>query len=185
MMAFGSAIQSQFWATDSVLFARAVSIAPGNPWAHWNYGSALHARGRYVEALAEFAHSYDLVPDARTAAYAGLTAEQLERWPEAEEWFRRSLRLNQETGESWFQMGHLYLAQHRPAHAIPYLKRAVQLAPVAAGYHYDLATALEQSGRDSEALDQYLAELSSHPGQLGAQEGVKRVEGRLHASAQR
>jgi tetratricopeptide (TPR) repeat protein len=184
-MAFGSAIQSQFWANDSVLFARAITIAPHNPWPHWNYGAALNRRGKYAEALAEFAASYELAADFRTAAAAGLAAEQLERWPEAEEWLRRSLRLNEETGESWFQMGHLFIAEHRPAHAVPYLKRAVQLAPSASGYHYDLASALEQTGRDSEALDQYLAEVAVHPEQAAAQEGVKRLEGRLHASVQR
>lgn len=183
LMAFCSAIQSQFWANDSALFARAVMIAPANPWAHWNYGAALDSRGLYVGALAEYSRSYDLVPDFRTAAAAGVAAEQLERWPEAEEWFRRSLKLDEDQGESWFQIGHLFLAQHRPAHAIPYLKRAIQLAPTAAGYHYDLASALEQGGRDDEALDQYRAEVSLHPEQVGAQEGVKRLEDRLHASA--
>jgi tetratricopeptide (TPR) repeat protein len=175
-MAFASAIQSQYWANDSALFARAAMIAPANPWAHWNYGSALSSRGRYPEAMAEFARSYDLVPDSRTAAYAGAAAERLEEWPEAEVWFRRSLELDHENAMSWFDLGHTYLVQGRAAHAIPYLKRAIQLAPSAAGYHYDLAVALEQSGRTDEAIEQYRAELAVHPEQRGAEEGLKRLE---------
>jgi len=185
MMAFGSAIQSQYWASDSALFARAVTLAPANPWAHWNYGAALSSRGRYAQALPEFAQSYELAPDFRTAAYAGFAAEQLQRWPEAEEWYRRSLHLNQQSGEAWFQMGHVFLAEQRPAHAIPYLKRAVQLAPAAAGYHYDLAAALEQSGRDGEALDEYMAEVAAHPEQAAAQAGVARLQARLRLASSR
>ncbi|HKD90377.1 MAG TPA: tetratricopeptide repeat protein [Terriglobales bacterium] len=175
-MAFASAIQAQYWANDGALFARAVAIAPRNPWAHWNYGAALSSRGQYAEAMAEFARSFSLVPDSRTAAYAGAAAERLERWPEAEQWFRRSLELDDENATSWFDLGHIYLAQNRAAHAVPYLKRAVQLAPAAAGYHYDLAVALEESGRTDEAMEQYRAELAAHPEQRGAQERLRRLE---------
>jgi len=40
-LAFASAIQSQYWASDVSLFSRAVSRAPDNEWAQLNYGSAL------------------------------------------------------------------------------------------------------------------------------------------------
>jgi tetratricopeptide (TPR) repeat protein len=174
-MAFASAIQSQYWANDSALFARSVAIAPSNPWAHWNYGTALNDRGKYAEAEAEFARAYELVPDDRMAAYAGSAAERIERWPDAEQWFRRSIELNQKNAETWFDLGHVLLAEHRAAEAIPALERAIQLGPAAAGYHYDLAAALEQTGRTAEAREQYRAELSIHPEQTGAQQALERL----------
>jgi Flp pilus assembly protein TadD len=83
--------------------------------------------------------------------------------------------LNQKNAETWFDLGHVLLAEHRAAEAIPALERAIQLAPAAAGYHYDLAAALEQSGRTAEARDQYRAELSIHPEQTGAQQALERL----------
>ena len=38
ILAFASAIQSQYWANDVILFSRAVNRAPENEWAQLNYG---------------------------------------------------------------------------------------------------------------------------------------------------
>ncbi|MBV8205344.1 MAG: tetratricopeptide repeat protein [Acidobacteria bacterium] len=176
-MAFAAALQSQYWANDSVLFHRAVAVAPRNPWAHWNYGAALNARGRYEEALPEFARSYELAPDFRTAAYAGFAAGQLERWPEAAGWYAKSIQLNPGNAEAWFELGHIGIAQHRPGDAILYLRRSIELAPAAAGYHYDLARALELSGDAAGAAGQYRAEVALHPEQEAAQQALRRLAG--------
>lgn len=175
-MAFGSAVQSQYWSNNSVLFARAVTMAPSNPWAHWNYGAALHARGKYAEALAHFEKAYELVPDWRTAAYAGVAAQQLEHWPQAEQWFERSLQLKQDAAETWFDLGHTKLSANDPAGAIPALQHAIQLAPAGAGYHYDLGVALERTGRTGEAREQYRAELGAHPEQQAARQALQRLQ---------
>ena len=76
MLAFASAIQSEYWATDVTLFARAVDRAPDNEWAQLNYGSALSARGKFADAAPHFARSYELKPGWRAADFAGFAYQQ-------------------------------------------------------------------------------------------------------------
>ena len=71
ILAFASAIQSQYWANDVALFSRAVERAPQNEWAQLNYGAALSSRGKYADAAPHFVRSYELKPGWRAASFAG------------------------------------------------------------------------------------------------------------------
>src|SRR5215471_13003613 len=75
-LAFASAIQSQYWANDLILFSRAVERAPQNEWAQLNYGSALSAWGKYADAAPHFVGSYELKPGWRAADFAGVAYQQ-------------------------------------------------------------------------------------------------------------
>jgi protein O-mannosyl-transferase len=176
VFAFASAIQSQYWANDVILFSRAVSRAPENEWAQLNYGSALSDRHRYGDAAPHFVRSYELKPGWRAADFAGFAYQQSGDLPQAERWFRTALQQNPALANAWFGLAQIRLAQHNPDQAIDFLNQALTIQPDAEGYHYELGTALEQTSRPSEALAAYQRELQLYPNQLGAAKAISRLQ---------
>ncbi len=176
VLAFASAIQSQYWANDVILFSRAVSRAPDNEWAQLNYGSALSARGKFAEAAPHFVRSYELMPGWRAADFAGFSFQQSGDLTQAEQWFKAALLYNPSLANAWFGMGQIRLQQHLPEEAIPYLKKALEFEPTADGFHYEMGTALEQVSQKSSAIEEYKTELQLHPYQTGAQKALDRLQ---------
>jgi tetratricopeptide (TPR) repeat protein len=176
ILAFASAIQSEYWATDVTLFARAVDRAPDNEWAQLNYGSALSARGKFADAAPHFARSYELKPGWRAADFAGFAYQQSGDLSQAESWFRTALQLDPSLANAWFGLAQVALLQHLPEQAITYLRKALQLEPSADGYHYALGTALEQVSQRDDAIEEYKTELQLHPYQSGARKALDRLQ---------
>ena len=176
VLAFASAIQSQYWASDVNLFSRAVSRAPENEWAQLNYGSALSDRHRYGDAAPHFVRSYELKPGWRAADFAAFAYQQSGDLPQAERWFRTALRQNPDLANAWFGLAQIRLAQHSSDQAIDFLNKALTIQPDAEGYHYELGTALEQASRPSEALAAYQRELQLYPAQVGAAKAISRLQ---------
>ena len=175
-LALASAIQSQFWANDVRLFARAVQIATQNEWAHLNYGAALSSRGRNAEAAPHFVRSYELAPGWRAADFAAYAYQQSGDLSAAERWFNVAIEQNPALATAWFGLGQIRLAQHRPDEAAANIRKALQQQPDSDGYHYALGTALEQSAHPNEALQEYKIELKLHPYQAGARKAIERLE---------
>jgi protein O-mannosyl-transferase len=176
ILAFASAIQSQYWASDVSLFSRAVSRAPENEWAQLNYGSALSDRHRYADAAPHFVRSYELKPGWRAADFAGFAYQQSGDLPQAERWFTTALQLDPALANAWFGLAQIRLAQHNPDQAIDFLNQALTIQPDAEGYHYELGAALEQASRPSDALTAYQRELQLHPYQVGAAKAITRLQ---------
>ena len=133
ILAFASAIQSQYWANDVSLFSRAVARAPSNEWAELNYGSALSARGKFADAAPYFVRSYELKPGWRAADFAGFSYQQAGDLSQAEHWFNAALQLDPTLATAWFGLGQIRLLQHRPEDAVSYLKKALQFDPSGRG----------------------------------------------------
>lgn len=176
ILAFASAIQSQYWANDVILFSRAVNRAPENEWAQLNYGSALSARGKYADAAPHFVRSYELQPGWRAADFAAFAFQQSGDLSQAESWFTTALQQDPALANAWFGLAQIRLLQHRPEDAISYLKKALELQPDADGYHYAMGNALEQVFRRSDAIEEYKTELRMHPYQEGARKAIDRLQ---------
>jgi len=176
VLAFASAIQSQYWANDVILFSRGVSRAPENEWAQLNYGSALSARGKYAEAAPHFVRSYELKPGWRAADFAAFAYQQSGDLSLGEQWFKAALQFDPSLANAWFGLAQIRLAQHLPQEAIPYLKKALELEPTADGFHYEMGTALEQLSQRSSAIEEYKTELQLHPYQTGARKALDRLQ---------
>ncbi|MGB6800939.1 MAG: tetratricopeptide repeat protein [Candidatus Sulfotelmatobacter sp.] len=176
ILAFASAIQSQYWAKDVILFSRAVSRAPENEWAQLNYGSALSDLHRYGDAAPHFVRSYELKSGWRAADFAGFAYQQSGDLPQAARWFRTALQQNPDLADAWFGLAQIRLVQHNPDQAIDFLNKALTIQPDAKGYHYELGSALERASRPSEALAAYQRELQLYPNQVGAAKAINRLQ---------
>jgi tetratricopeptide (TPR) repeat protein len=180
VLAFASAIQSQYWANDVILFSRAASRAPENEWAQLNYGSALSDRGKFAEAAPHFVLSYQLKPGWRAADFAAFAYQQSGDLDQGEQWFKAALQFDPGLANAWFGLAQIRLSQHLPQEAIPYLKKALELEPMADGFHYEMGVALEQISQPSGAIEEYKTELQLHPYQTGARKALDRLQtGRL------
>jgi protein O-mannosyl-transferase len=176
ILAFASAVQSQYWANDVSLFSRAVERAPENEWAQLNYGSALSARGKFADAAPHFVRSYELKPGWRAADFAGFAYQQAGDLSQAEGWFNTALQMNPTLATAWFGLGQVRLLEHRPQEAIPYLRKALELQPAADGVHYEMGVALEQVSERAAAIEEYKTELQLHPYQTGVRKALERLE---------
>jgi len=177
ILAFASAVQSQYWANDVILFSRAVSCAPENEWAQLNYGSALSDRGKYAEAAPHFVLSYQLKPGWRAADFAGFAFQHSGDLTQGEQWFKAALQFDPALANAWFGLAQIRLSQHLPQEAIPYLKKALELEPAADGFHYQMGVALEQNSQPSSAIEEYKTELQLHPYQTGARRALNKLQG--------
>jgi tetratricopeptide (TPR) repeat protein len=175
VLAFSSALQSQYWANDVYLFSHAVLVAPNNEWAHLNYGAALSAREKYADAAPHFARSYELKPGWRAADYAAASFQRSGDQSQAERWYRLALQWNPALADAWFGMGQLRLEQHRPAEAVALIQKALSISPNADGYYYALGLAFEQIPQPDAALAAYQTELRLHPYQTAARKAIERL----------
>jgi tetratricopeptide (TPR) repeat protein len=98
------------------------------------------------------------LPEARTALATNLLA--LHRADEAEIQFRKAVELRPNGYDANHNLGEFYIQTGKIASAIPFLERAQQADETAYNNAYDLALALEQSGRLDEAR-QHLQHLIS------------------------
>jgi superkiller protein 3 len=175
VLAFSSALQSQYWANDVYLFSRAVQVAPNNEWAHLNYGAALSAREKYADAAPHFVRSYELKPGWHAADYAAISFQRSGDLAQAERWYRLALQWNPALADAWFGMGQLRLEQHRPAEAVALIEKALSITPNADGYYYALGFAFEQIPQPDAALAAYQTELRLHPYQTAARKAIERL----------
>jgi tetratricopeptide (TPR) repeat protein len=113
------------------------------------------AQGEQVKANRFLTKAVRLNPnltEARTALATNLLA--LHRGEEAEIQFKKAVELNSRDYDANHNLGEFYIQSGNIASAIPYLKRAQEADPAAYNNGYDLALALDESGRLEEAREQ-------------------------------
>jgi tetratricopeptide (TPR) repeat protein len=184
--AAGAWRQSKVWRDSETLWRQARDVDPDCVVCSINLGAELIAvpsrdpsRAREAEAL--FRHALTLRPD-RVFAYHGLgVALALQHQDAAAEAaFREYMEQDPGAATGPADLGLLRLGQHRYAEAVPFLRRALAMAPRSPGLRSDLARALRERGKElrregkggeAEALDTeagtLLAEIPSSPGPAG------------------
>lgn len=113
------------------------------------------AQGKQEEANGFLVKAVRLRPnvvEARTALATNLLA--LHHADEAELQFKKVVRMEAHSYDANHNLGEFYIQSGKVASAIPFLKHAQELDPAAYHNGYDLALALEQTGRLDDAREQ-------------------------------
>lgn len=135
--------RAQAWARSAFLVSRDERDQRPAALALRRWGRAARARGLLGEALERYRDSYEIsraLDDPRAAAEAAVGAgnvlEDQARWPEAERWYRRALRILDEQGaddaaERWHALLNLHItlrSRGRLDEARPLLEQAAEAA---------------------------------------------------------
>lgn len=99
-------------------------VEPSNPDNRMNIAECLANHGRYIGALVEYQQAAQLVPSALALAGEGNMYTALNRLPEAERSYARSLTLDPNNGDTWRRRGLLNLKSNQITQAAQYLAQA-------------------------------------------------------------
>ena len=86
----------------------------------------------------------------------GLAEKRQGRYPEAEEFYRKSIQLDPKFSEAFSNLGNVYLAQKQTALAISSYQQAIDLNPSKGAYYYNLHRAYSQESFLSGKVDRAL-----------------------------
>lgn len=135
-------------------FEAAALINPSDPMSHSNLGTYDLQRGQMRDAIEEYQTAAGLTSDAgllaQTYANLGAAYRAIGDYGQAEENYKRALKLNSNQFNAWLGLGLLAQRQGKFSEAITDLSRSVELQPTVQGY-LALGRALAQSGRNAEA----------------------------------
>jgi tetratricopeptide (TPR) repeat protein len=136
----------------------AIAERPDEPRLHSLYGQYLFLAGNFPEAESALLAALELDPyftDARN--WLGATYTEQKKWSQAEEQFLRALenRAYPTPEMIYLNLGLLYESQGRQREAIEALRNSVAIDPKFYRAHYQLALALESSGKLDEAAREY------------------------------
>jgi tetratricopeptide (TPR) repeat protein len=149
------AYKAQQYAVAQKQLQAMVQAAPASFEVNELLGLVYGAQGEQAQAnqfLAKAVRLNPKLPEARTALATNLLA--LRRADEAEIQFRKAVELSPDGYDANHNLGEFYIQAGKLASAIPFLERAQQADRTAYNNGYDLALALEQSGKLDGARQQ-------------------------------
>jgi protein O-mannosyl-transferase len=162
-------------------FVAAAQINRRDPMSHANIGSYLQEHGQFAAAVEEYQKTVSLTSDPGLLAgtYANLGTAYLRAGEAAKsrQSYDQSLRLNPNQFNAWLGIGMLAEQQGKWQEAITNLSRSVEIRPSDTGYA-ELARALWQRGRTSEAISAYHTALQLNPDNQEAQRGLESLQGK-------
>ena len=138
------------WTSNLTLYRRSVEVSPG----------ALLSKVLLAGAVEDQGEALRLLQDAETASgghwltqYAlGTWCSRNGRYPEAEQYFMRSIERNPAFPLHYYDLGEVRLKMGQPERAVAPLRRAVELVPENINYRLRYATGLELTGDRRGAL---------------------------------
>jgi len=145
------------WEEAAAEYRKILESNPQLPGIHYRLGRLLLSKpnpGPEVaeEAKKNFAEELKIDPRNAGAEYVlGELARQDSNWPEAVGHFSRAAKLDNGFAEAYLGLGISLISEKHFSEAVSPLQTAVQLEPRNPVGHYNLAIALNRSGRKDEA----------------------------------
>jgi len=138
------------------LIAKALQIAPKNPAALSNHGSALMKLNRLDDALASYDKAIALQSDFANAHYnRGKVLKELKRLAEAIKSYDQAIRLKPDYAEAYNNRGTTFAELKRLGEAVSSYDEAIRLKPNYANAYYNRGNALAELKRPGEAIKSY------------------------------
>jgi tetratricopeptide (TPR) repeat protein len=146
------------------LARRTLTRHPEQARAHWLEGAALFNLERGEEALVALRAARDAdSSDTEILRTLGRVAETLDRIELVDSCYARLVTLDEEDGESWFQLATTRARLGRLDEADSALTRALEVNPMRPGGLFLRGWIRERQGRDDDAILLYKHHLETHP----------------------
>lgn len=163
-LAVSTAVQCAPWDNDMALFTNARQHAPHNVRAMEGQAEAYGILGDMESAVRVQREVAEEQPDYWAGlCNLGMYYYRIGRYPEAEQALLHAIDhwpagIKPMSANQFYFLGMSRLQMHRPQDSEEPLRRAVELRPEAAGYHYALGVVLRQQGKQEEAAAEFRAE---------------------------
>ncbi len=152
------------WTDSSALWTHALSVDPGNYFAHNSLGAIASDAGRTDEAVEHFSRAVRFGPDYPEAFNnLGLMYARQGRAADSVEQYRKALALNPGLAPAHGNLGLALVTLGRMDEALPAYEAAIRLEPDAAIYRSNLGAALYQQGRAADAIAPFTEALKLDP----------------------
>ncbi len=163
-------------------FESAARINPRDPMSHSNLGTYCETHNQIREAVKEYEAAIAMTSDpgllAQTYANLGAACRGLGDDERAQSSYKRALQYNPNQFNAWLGLGLLAQKQGKFGEALTSLSRSVEGQPTARGF-LALGKALQQSGRNVEALSAYQQALQISPNLTEAQQAADSLRQQL------
>ena len=163
-------------------FEAAALINPKDPMSRSNLGTYDLQHGQMHEAIQQYQSALQLTSDpgllSQTYANLGAAYRAIGDFTQAQDNYKQSLRLNPNQFNAWFGLGLIAQRRGQLAEAITDLSRSVELQPTGQGF-LALGRALQQSGKDAEALIAYEQAAKITPSLAEAQQAAESLRQRM------
>jgi protein O-mannosyl-transferase len=170
-LAASTAAQQVHWASNLLLFARGLQVAPHNPVALTSLAIELGKRKQYDKTIALLNESRREDPDSwHTIFSLGYTYYVLGRYAEAEPLIEKALSLHpvDADADQWAYLGMTEMRLSNLPKAEWALRNALRRRPDRAYYHHALALILEQENRPDAAAAEFRETLKYDPANADA-----------------
>lgn len=155
------------------LISRAIGINAMVPAFHSNMGLALHAMGKFEEAVAHYERAITLTPDYPEAYNnLGNSLKELGRFKEAALCYRQAITLKQDYPEAHYNLGNVLKDMNKLEEAADSYGQALALKPDFAEAHNNMGLVFQRQGNLGEAEDSYRLALTLKPGLAEAHNNI-------------
>ncbi len=134
-------------------FETAIRLRPDYMASYVNAAFAYNAAGRNDKALASFRKAIAIDPNNQVAHInLGMLLGEMGQVAKAEEAFRVAFKIDPNSAVAAYNLG-IILASHNPKESLVWCERAYKLDPEEGKYGYTYSFYLNQSGKQSAAID--------------------------------
>jgi tetratricopeptide (TPR) repeat protein len=179
-LAFSTHRQIGYWASNYVLFQRAVEVAPRNEIANLNFASELLKTREYRRALQLSEEVVASHPEsARAMASAAAASSFLGSYRQAEAYYVRAIQIDSSQASLFQSLGLTRMKLGLYKSAQDALRQALMVDPKQPGVHFALGLTDIQLGQWQEAERELQAEIRDDPANENAQKALLEAERQL------
>jgi tetratricopeptide (TPR) repeat protein len=157
-----------YWDQAKAEIDWAIQLDPEEVSVYLTLGDYYYSRNQWDEAIRAYLNALDLEPDNSETLYKlGRVHQALGDLTEAQVWFNRAANTDPTDSYTQKKLAEVYWQQGRYEEAIYVLEAAVKQLP-STEMHASLAEAYRNTGRITEAIEQYQMATAISPGQVHA-----------------
>ncbi len=177
LMMLGVMHEGSYFASPRTFYAHCARTAPGNALAVTDYAADLGEQGRYSEALRLLQGVVNREPTFGYGVYnLAYTYYRMGQMQPAEEYFRRTIRLQPDNPNAYLYLGLIELRSGRINDAEESIRRSLQVDPRNYGSHFAVGVILKGRGDLAGAQREFEAELENYPDEAAAQRQIAEIQ---------
>ena len=147
-------------------------------YALWRQGYALHAMGRFEDAVDRFRESISVHPTAEGHTYLGWSLSMLGEIEEALAECKKAIAIDPDYGNPYNDIGAYLIELGRPEEAIPWLEKAIAAKRYCCYQfaHFNLGRVRFAQGNHRAARRSFAQALRHDPGYLAARMAIEYLD---------